>query len=268
MRVFREGQRAQRSQILSPQKSRKAGQRTMLPHLAIPQEEAKEASFTTSPTSSEDLAFTSNRSTRQPADLPRKNGKNSLRSPPSLSSLDVDTFDTLLFFSKPLASRHLTVGHRNPLETYSLLGNPTRRRLFSHCEFPRGKIQSTILTQYSIVFCVIAPEVHPLGRNNDQNPIVADWVRRASTEPQVLEAVLFHASVHLDLIQGKPLSSTTHYHRGRVIRQINRLMNSPGQETSDTAILAVGLLAGTGVSTAHKILSVEFILRSIIECHG
>lgn len=103
-----------------------------------------------------------------------------------------------------------------------------------------------------LVVSVIMPAVQPLGSNNGRNPLLADWIYRALTEPAILEATLFHSSVHLDQLHQRQWSVTTRCHRGEVIREVNRLMTSPGQEASDVAIAAVGMMAGTGVSKVGK----------------
>ena len=67
------------------------------------------------------------------------------------------------------------------------------------------------------------------------------------TEPAILEATLFYSSVYLDRVRKRKWSVATRYHRENTLHQVDRLMKSPRQETSDTFIAAVGMLAGTGV---------------------
>ena len=105
------------------------------------------------------------------------------------------------------------------------------------------------------------PAVQPLGINKDRNPLLADWTYRALTESAILEATLFHSSVHLDQLHQRHWSVTTRYHREAVIREVSRLMKLPGEEASDGAIAAVGMMAGTGVGKAGEDILVPSLTR-------
>jgi hypothetical protein len=63
----------------------------------------------------------------------------------------------------------------------------------------------------------------------------------------MMEAILFHSSVHLDGLHKRPWTPATLNHRGESIRLVNELLQSPDPEISDASIVAVGLLGSSGV---------------------
>jgi hypothetical protein len=93
----------------------------------------------------------------------------------------------------------------------------------------------------------IAPIIQPLGINSHLNPVNTVWAQRAMTDPALFQGILFHASVHLDLRQHRPLSSTTLFHRGETIRLVSERLNDSDRLVSDETIAAVGWVASEGV---------------------
>jgi hypothetical protein len=70
------------------------------------------------------------------------------------------------------------------------------------------------------------------------------------TDPALFEALLFHASVHLDTRENRPWSLTTLFHRGEAIRLVNERLNSSDDPINDVTIAAIAWTASTGVSSA------------------
>ena len=63
----------------------------------------------------------------------------------------------------------------------------------------------------------------------------------------MMEAALFHSSVHLDGLHDRPWTPVTLHHRGEAIRLVNEFLQSPDRGVSDASIAAVDFIASSGV---------------------
>lgn len=96
----------------------------------------------------------------------------------------------------------------------------------------------------------ILPLLNPLG-TKDSNPLTAEWAQHGLIDPVLFESILFHSSVHLDLVHQRPWSANTIYHRGEALRLLNDRLQSAEALTDDSIIAAVELLASTGNITGN-----------------
>ncbi|MCJ1358426.1 MAG: hypothetical protein MMC33_008426 [Icmadophila ericetorum] len=105
----------------------------------------------------------------------------------------------------------------------------------------------------------------------DKTSVFAEtWAINALNDTVLLEAVLFHASIHLDEVHSRPRSTATFHHLGKSIHLLNGRLHCAEKATIDSTIGAVGFLGATGNitgdtsnDTVHKIA-----LRRLIDMRG
>ncbi|KAI1113552.1 hypothetical protein F5Y14DRAFT_417578 [Nemania sp. NC0429] len=92
----------------------------------------------------------------------------------------------------------------------------------------------------------IAPTIQPFHHQSPQHPLSTIFISYVITDPLFIEAILFHAAVHIDSTRGRSWGQTTWYHRGQLIHQIRERMNSSQDTASDALIMGIGLLGASG----------------------
>ncbi|KAF4634145.1 hypothetical protein G7Y89_g3961 [Cudoniella acicularis] len=97
----------------------------------------------------------------------------------------------------------------------------------------------------------VAPTIQPFGSHLPHNPISTIWGQHTLANHALLEAILFHAAVHLDLRHRRPWSPITFYYRGQSIRLLNQSLESANGTPGDAVIGAAAFLGATGNITGN-----------------
>ncbi|KAJ8130003.1 hypothetical protein O1611_g3627 [Lasiodiplodia mahajangana] len=92
----------------------------------------------------------------------------------------------------------------------------------------------------------IVPTIQAFHHQSPQHPLGTILISYIITDPLFIEAILFHAAVHVDVTRGRSWCQTTWYHRGQLMHQISERMNSSQDTASDALILGVGMLGACG----------------------
>ncbi|KAI1305757.1 hypothetical protein F5Y03DRAFT_394942 [Xylaria venustula] len=92
----------------------------------------------------------------------------------------------------------------------------------------------------------IVPTVQAFHHQSPQHPLSTILISYIITDPLFIEAILFHAAVHVDMTHGRSWGQTTWYHRGQLIHQIRECMNSSQDTASDALILGIAMLGACG----------------------
>ncbi|KAI0545159.1 hypothetical protein F4679DRAFT_588781 [Xylaria curta] len=79
-----------------------------------------------------------------------------------------------------------------------------------------------------------------------QSPLSTILISYIITDPLFIDAILFHASVHVDRTHGRSWGRTTWYHRGQLMHQIRERINSSHDTASDALIFGIGILGACG----------------------
>lgn len=121
---------------------------------------------------------------------------------------------------------------------------------------------------FSAVIHNIVPTIQAFHHQSPQHPLSTILISYIITDPLFIEAILFHAAVHVDMIHDRSWGQTTWYHRGQLMHQIRERMNSSQDTASDALILGIGMLGACGVSRAGPCHSLSVYLDSpILEHH-
>ncbi|KAI0966895.1 hypothetical protein F4678DRAFT_261894 [Xylaria arbuscula] len=92
----------------------------------------------------------------------------------------------------------------------------------------------------------IVPTIQAFHHQSPQHPLSTILISYIITDPLFIEAILFHAAVHVDMTHGRSWGQTTWYHRGQLIHQIRERMNSSQDTASDALLLGIGMLGACG----------------------
>ncbi|KAF4636636.1 hypothetical protein G7Y89_g1442 [Cudoniella acicularis] len=84
-----------------------------------------------------------------------------------------------------------------------------------------------------------------LNLNPENNPFGIEWGHHALNDPTLLGAILYHASVHLDIVHRGSWSKESLYRRGESIRRMNGRLSS-SESINDSTVLAVALIGRVG----------------------
>ncbi|KAI1123575.1 hypothetical protein F5Y10DRAFT_285909 [Nemania abortiva] len=109
----------------------------------------------------------------------------------------------------------------------------------------------------------IVPTIQAFHHQSPQHPLSTILISYIITDPLFIEAILFHAAVHVDMTHGRPWGQTTWYHRGQLIHQIRERMNSSEDTASDALILGIGMLGACGNITGD--VTQDFVHREALQ---
>ncbi|KAI1357788.1 hypothetical protein F5Y08DRAFT_323383 [Xylaria arbuscula] len=107
---------------------------------------------------------------------------------------------------------------------------------------------------YSHIYLVIhniVPTIQAFHHQSPQHPLSTILINYIITDPLFIQAILFHAAVHMDMTHGRSWGQATWYHRGQLIHQIRECINSSQDTASDALILGIGMLGACGNITGH-----------------
>lgn len=106
------------------------------------------------------------------------------------------------------------------------------------------------------VVSTMAPRPFRFATIKEQSPIGISWARQILPDQVLLEATMVNAAVHLDNLHRREPSPISLSHRGKTIRLVNEMLNSPETAACDSVIGAVTFMAWSGVRGKPQILSV------------
>ncbi|MCJ1399446.1 hypothetical protein MMC11_002648 [Xylographa trunciseda] len=124
----------------------------------------------------------------------------------------------------------------DPFDALPIEVGPGFEALMLHCKSNKDGVLA--VETGCRVLVVLRPSINSLAINPEGN-----WFAYAAGDAALLHATLFLVALHRDLQLGAQLSSSCLYHRGEVIRTVNKRIGALEREISDATIGAVAFLA-------------------------